>query len=261
MNCNLKNREELISKYLLNELSEDECLKFEEHYFVCEECFNELKAAEEALALIKIEGKSFKKSSFKQSIIDKIFGSSSTSLKWAFGFASLIILLIIGYAIFRIAPEKNTEEFTLNTEKDSLQNITEEEIVDSLNLVKEKQNLIAELSGPSFKSNSYYEEWMNENIRSLNNIVEKVLSPEIGDTITDKNIVFNFVLKDKMPVRLIVLDNSENQIESVQLNQSENPEYDFKLNTSSLKSGLYYWKIEDESEVLHIGKFYFVRRK
>lgn len=56
MKCDLINRESLISKYLMNELSEDENLKFEEHYFKCEECFNELKAAEETLNLIKDEG-------------------------------------------------------------------------------------------------------------------------------------------------------------------------------------------------------------
>lgn len=262
MKCNLENRESLISKYLLNELSDDERLIFEEHYFGCEQCFKELKTAEEALGFIKLEGKSLKEPQLKKNILDKIFGSSSNSLKWAVGFASVIIILIIGYSIFKTTPVNKTEEIIMGAEKDSLQNITEEKIKseDSDNIIKEPQNLIAELSGPSFKSNPYYEEWINENVRSLNNIVEKVLSPEVSDTIISSSVFFNFVLKENIPVRLIVLDNSENEVKSIQLNQSENLEYKFKLSTSSLKSGLYYWKIEDEREVLYVGKFYFARK-
>lgn len=262
MKCNLENRESLISKYLLNELSDDERLIFEEHYFGCEQCFKELKTAEEALGFIKLEGKSLKETQPKKNILDKIFGSSSNSLKWAVGFASVIILLIIGYSIFKTTPVNKTEEIIIGAEKDSLQNIAEEKIKseDSNNIIKEPQNLIAELSGPSFKSNLYYEEWINENVRSSNNIVEKVLSPAVGDTITKASILFNFILKENIPVRLIVLDNLENEVKSIQLNQTESLKYQFRMNASDLKSGLYYWKMEDEREVLFIGKFYLVKK-
>ena len=56
MECNLKNRSELIADYLMGNLSEDKAKAFEEHYFQCEICFNELKAAEDAIKLIKQEG-------------------------------------------------------------------------------------------------------------------------------------------------------------------------------------------------------------
>ncbi len=262
MKCNLKNKEELISKYLLNELSDEESLRFEEHYFSCEECFKQLKAAEEAFALIKLEGKSLKESVERKSLFDKIFGGSSNSFKWAVGFASIIILLFIGYALLNTGPENVKDEMAIIDQKDSLKNLVNEELKKDESVIegKEKQNnLIAELSGPSFKANPYYEEWINENVRSLNNIVEKVLSPALGDTIKTPAILFNFRLKENIPVRLIVLDNSENEIESVQLIQTDNLHYKLKLKTSTLKSGLYYWKIEDEREVLFVSKFYFVK--
>lgn len=263
MKCNLENKEELISKYLLNELSDEESLRFEEHYFSCEECFKQLKAAEEAFALIKLEGISLKESVERKSLFDRIFGSSSNSFKWAVGFTSIIILLVIGYALLNTGSENVKEEMAIIDQKDSLKNLVSEELKKDESVIegKEKQNnLIAELSGPSFKANPYYEEWINENVRSLNNIVEKVLSPELGDTIKTPAINFNFRLKENIPVRLIVLDNSEDEIESVQLIQTDNLDYKFKLKTSTLKSGLYYWKIEDEREVLFVSKFYFIKQ-
>lgn len=263
MKCKLENREELISRYLLNELSDEESIRFEEHYFICEECFKQLKAAEEAFALIKLEGKSLKESAERKSIFDKIFGSSSNSFKWAVGFASIIILLIIGYALFNTGSE-NVKEKTIVNDKDSLKNLVTEELKkDEKEIVvnKNQKNLIAELSDPSFKPNPYYEEWINDNVRSINNIVEKILSPALGDTIKTSTVNFNFRSKESVPVRLVVLDNSENEIESLQLNRTDNLDYQFRLKTSALKSGLYYWKIEDEREVLFVGKFYFVKRQ
>lgn len=264
MKCSLENKEELIRRYLLNELSDEESLRFEEHYFTCEECFKQLKAAEEAFALIKIEGKSLKESVKRKSLFDKIFGSSSNSFKWAVGFASIIILLIIGYALLNTGSENVKEEMVIVDQKDSLKNLVSDELKkdEAETEVKEKQkDLIAELSGPLFKANPYYEEWINENVRSTNSIVEKVLSPALGDTIKTPTVNFNFRLNDSIPVRLVILDNSEDEIESVQLTQADNLDYKFKLKTSTLKSGLYYWKIEDEREVLFVSKFYFVKKQ
>ena len=47
MECNLKNRQELMQRYITGELSEGDAKEFEEHYFQCEVCFKELRAMED----------------------------------------------------------------------------------------------------------------------------------------------------------------------------------------------------------------------
>jgi anti-sigma factor RsiW len=53
MECNLLNRDELISAYLTGELPDDDMRIFEEHYFQCYTCFRELKIAEDAATIIR----------------------------------------------------------------------------------------------------------------------------------------------------------------------------------------------------------------
>jgi len=56
MKCNYENRDEVIAKYLNRELSEQEVVEFQEHFFNCDICFQELKFKRDALELIKAEG-------------------------------------------------------------------------------------------------------------------------------------------------------------------------------------------------------------
>ena len=56
MTCDLKNRNKIIADYLTDELSEPEMFTFEQHYFQCKVCFEELKLCEKAVNLIKNEG-------------------------------------------------------------------------------------------------------------------------------------------------------------------------------------------------------------
>lgn len=56
MSCSLKNKSGIIADYLLGQLSNDDMAKFEEHYFLCDECFNEFKTAQAAISLIEKKG-------------------------------------------------------------------------------------------------------------------------------------------------------------------------------------------------------------
>lgn len=56
MECRLKNRDEWIAKYLNRELSDAKVKKFQEHFFNCDICFEELRFKQDALELIKAEG-------------------------------------------------------------------------------------------------------------------------------------------------------------------------------------------------------------
>ena len=57
MNCEFKNREAIIEKYLAKELPESEQIVFEEHYFSCEECFNELETSKRMIEMFRNEGR------------------------------------------------------------------------------------------------------------------------------------------------------------------------------------------------------------
>lgn len=264
MKCNLENREELIGKYLLNELSEDECLKFEEHYFSCEECFNQLKAAEEAVHFIRNKRFSVAHESEKTNFLDKIFGEFTKPIKWGIAFASMVILFFIAYTTFNKSPEIHKDEVITKDESDSSKNHIQDkspvEITDNIISEKKQKNLIVELTDEEFKVNPYYEELIKENLRSTVQVLEKVISPLPGDTISASQIPFRFKVNEDKPIILTLLNNKEEKIFSGELAQNMFPEYDYKLNTGSLKPGLYYWRIEDDNDVYFVGKFYFIRK-
>ncbi len=263
MKCNLENREVLISKYLLNELSDEESLKFEEHYFKCEDCFKELKAAEDALNIIAEEGSTaFEK--IKTQSAESNFSfipSFSFPVKIGFAFAGFALLFAL-YVIF-----KNNSTDSFNTPKIITQTQDDENLkIDSSKTLEEKpfeknENLIAELSGPAFNPNAYYEEWINENVRSGNNLIERVIAPKNGIKTYD-DLTFKWVMKENAKIQLSILDNLEEKIYSVNISKEDFPEITQTVSADNFKkSGLYYWRIEDENEVLFVGKFYFVKAR
>lgn len=263
MKCNLENREELIGKYLLNELPEDECLKFEVHYFSCQECFNQLKTAEEAVNFIKNNRFSEVQKSEKKNLLDKIFDEFTKPIKWGIAFASIVILFLIAYTIFNKSPEIQKNEVITKDERDSSKNPFEDklpvEINDNVKSETRQENLIAELSGEEFNANPYYEELIKENVRSSTQVLDKVISPLIGDTISTSQILFKFKLNENRPVILTLLDNNEEKKFSKELDPNMFPVYEYELSTNALKPGLYYWRIEDDNEVYFVGKFYYVK--
>lgn len=260
MKCELKNRESLISKYLLNELSDEESLKFEEHYFQCEECFYELRAAEDAFNLISDEGRSAFQSSENNSSnsIFMLLKNLSNPVRIGFAFALLVLVFVLYFALKNDSTQLSEEQKIFTDKESNQKQEVDTSIVQPQKQTTRESNLIAELSGPQFSPNPYYEEWINENVRSSSDIIDKVLSPAAGDTIIYSPVLFKFRLSADEPVRLVILDNNENEIKSLQL-KNNNLICSFTLNSSEIKSGLYYWKIEDENEVLYVSKFYFVK--
>lgn len=56
MTCTLKDRDNIISKYLMHELSDTEVDQFQAHFFECADCFEEIQFKRKALGLIQREG-------------------------------------------------------------------------------------------------------------------------------------------------------------------------------------------------------------
>ena len=263
MKCKLENREDLVSQYLMNELSDEESLKFEEHYFKCENCFKELKSAEDALNIIAEEGSAafekIKTQSAKSNL--SFIPSFSFPVKIGFTFAALVVFFGLYFIL------KNNSLNDLSKQNIVTQNQDNQiQIVDSLKSDEEKpikkdENLLAELSGAEFKENAYYEEWINENVRSGNNLIERVIAPK-NRIKTYDDLTFKWVMKESAKIQLSILDNLEEKIYSVNISKDDFPEITQKVSVDNFKkSGLYYWRIEDENEVLFVGKFYYIKNK
>ena len=269
MNCDQKNREETIARYLTGELSENEAQAFEEHYFQCNNCFRELKATEEAVNLIEQEGndvlysqsyadKSIKKKS-NQGIFDVIFSKQ-------FGIAtSLVVVLIILFLTLPI--DKNSQrkhQSIASNNADSLNNRGVIKNIDSTSKNSEKPSaneIAAEFSGKEFKANPYMEAWMFENVRSESDKFDKMISPEVGQKFYGKEILFRWKMIKDEPVTFTIITNQEKRIFRTDPSTKNYPAISTKVLPSIFKhSGLYYFRIEDADEVLHVGKFYFIKK-
>lgn len=262
MKCKLENREILISKYLMNELSEEECLKFEEHYFSCTDCFDELKTVEQSLNLIAKEGNvvfEVKEQKNKGNIFS-FLPAFSTTAKIGFSFTVMILLFVLFSVLNNKSDDPKNDQKIISLEKEKI-----EQKVDSLKPelekpVKQEENLLAELSGPAFDPSPYYEEWINENVRSGNVLIDRVILPANGDKYIKQPVLFKWLMNENIPVNLVIMNNDDDIIFSEKVSAENFPGYSFSLGQNEFKkSGLYYWRIEDEIEVLYLGKFYFIK--
>ena len=281
MECKIKNRHKLIFDYLMEELPEDEARAFEEHYFQCETCFKELKISEDAVKLIakdgkaifepeahqplaETEGKSYENKESRNIIHKLIFPGLSLPKRWEIAFAAVAVIVLVLFLTFRndreVLNEKvisKGEETFPEGQNDSLTKDTKTEKDNS-----QIKNDVAELTGPSFKPVPYLEEWISENVRSQNDVIDKIFSPVIGEKFYDSKITFQWKMnKASTGIIIKIMNNLEKEIYSSTLGNSQTSEYKVQTDSEIFKqSGLYYWRIEDENEVLFVGKFYFLKR-
>jgi hypothetical protein len=251
------------------ELSEDEAKDFEEHYFQCETCFNELRIAEEAVNLIKQEGPSalYNSGTSKQNAnkngLQKFWGWSPY-LRWGTAIVSASVIALILIITLQNNNDLNisNNKLTFNEadslkEKDATDKVQNEIYQDEY---IQQEDLFADLSGPNFKTNPYMEEWINESTRSGSEIIDTIFSPKIGEKFNNENVIFKWKMNRETTVFLKVLSNLEEEIVSIvpEIMQSQIITVEAGPDVFN-KSGLYYWRIEDRNEVLFVGKFYYLQ--
>ena len=248
----------------MNELSDEESLKFEEHYFGCEGCFNELKAAEQSLNFVAKEG-GIAFEVIKQKKTKSIFSfipAFPTTAKFGFALSVLALLFILYFALKTDKTQPPDEKQIITETKTEPEQKVDSPKTQSEKPVEPNKNLIAELSGPEFNPSPYYEEWINENVRSGNVLIEKVFLPKNNDKYSNQSVLFKWRMRENIPVNLVIMNNDDDIIFSTKVAADNFPEYSISVKESDLKnSGLYYWRIEDEIEVLYLGKFYFIKKQ
>lgn len=264
MGCKLKNRDELISKYINGELPEEEAKVFEEHYFQCETCFNELRAAEDAVNLIERSGESAFDAgglgNVKTGFFERIFKSTRTK-QWSMAVGTAVIIIAVLLLTLPVHEDKKTEYNKTPIAKiDTVGKSGTKEIQTQKHEERDQnKDFSAVLSGPEFKPNPYLEEWSAENIRSGIEKLDTVLSPQLGEKFYNKKITFQWKMIRNEAVSLKILTNQEKEIFTATTGE-QFPEYIISAPQNIFKhSGLYYWRIEDENEVLYVGKFYFIK--
>ncbi|QQS36613.1 MAG: zf-HC2 domain-containing protein [Ignavibacteriales bacterium] len=258
MKCNLIEREKFISGYLSGDLDEADLLKFEEHYFQCAECFNELKAAEQAVTIIRTEGIPDSKIKMKNqnpvmAIFTEIF---SSPVRIGFAAAVIIMAFFLYFALNSSDNLKRENELVISKDSLLIKSDTSHSIPEN------EDELLADLSAPEFRLNPYLEEWMKDNVRSDENIIKVVTSPANNEKIIDSAVTFRWEMNEKNDIDITVMNNLERTIFSAPIKHDHFPSYEVTVNSKYfLSPGLYYWKLEDENEVLYLGKFYFLLSK
>ena len=279
MECKLKNRHVLISNYLMGDLPEDDAKNFEEHYFNCETCFKELKIAEDAINIIAKEGptifepevhqplaesedKSYK-NKHSQNIIRKlIFPDLRTPFRRGIAFTFTAVLAIIFFFLFQNKQTTKNEKVISKDEviiPENQNSLTADTLIKQVD--SQNKNDFAELTGTSFKPVTYLDEWVTENVRSENNIIDTVFSPGIEEKFYDSKITFQWKMNKVLEgITIKIMNNLEKEIFNSTLDNDQYPKFTIQANPEIFKQpGLYYWRLEDEEEVLYVGKFYFLK--
>lgn len=231
MACNLKNRNKIIADYLTYELSEQEMLAFEQHYFQCKVCFEELKLCERAINLIKDEGETVFMHS--GSTWFKSIGTFLKNFKWKpadwrsgwrylVAFGVVILLLSISLPIAIRHYKKSLEQREILAHADN------------------------------FKPSAKFDNLMQQTYQS--NTILKIIQPQ-NDVNFENEILFQWELKRndqpyKKLLELKIYNNKENELHRFLVKNNQ-----FQLN-DTLSPGLYYWALMTEDEMVHLGRFY-----
>lgn len=111
MPCDLKNRDRIISQYLLRELSETEAFEFQAHLFECDECFEEVTFKRKALRLFHESGEeileALESESEPVSAWDRVTGEYYPRYKQLLATAAMVfvaVMLVFTIAHFRQKP-------------------------------------------------------------------------------------------------------------------------------------------------------------
>ena len=229
MKCELANREQRMEDFLMGKLSRKEADAFEIHVFGCRECLEELRIREQAIALIKEEQDTlmadYAKPKRRQPSgaitisLGKVFQRWQNA--WVYAGVAVAVLVIALVARQLLREEDVTKQYAAN-----------------------------------FVESSRLESVLKQTYQS-SAILVSIISPAIGENV-EGEVLFQWVIKkdDKEfsePLELKVMNNREASIHSkvIEGNRYVLPKH--------FDPGLYYWTLEEQGEMLYLGKF-FIRK-
>jgi hypothetical protein len=222
MKCSIDNRQRATENYLEGNLSQTEQNAFEEHIFNCDRCFQELRMQESIRDLVKYEG-------------NVLFAETLEKRRKP------------EHSLWELITEKFSSIFIASPRRLAYASIA---VLVLLLII-----FIMIPSGPpidpqNFTESGYLEELMSTSFRSPYSF--DIISPQNGTNVK-KNIEFKWDADYEGSLYITILNNKEVQELNftVEKNQLLIKDLDEKL-----QPGLYYWKLEGERNIFHVGKFY-----
>lgn len=185
--------------------------------------------------------------------------------RWGYALATAGAVAVIGFWVYQNlksnretgagAPlaEEKTEQPASGEPKDSTKFQTEDPAKIEINL--------EQLYAANFTPVPHLENWLEETTRSESAMIDSVYSPRRGEKIVAREIVFHWKMSAKTPVSLRILSNVEKELFALVPDLTTFPNIKILVPAEIFQEpGLYYWKIEDASDVLFVGKFFFTTR-
>jgi hypothetical protein len=266
MECTVKNRNKLIAAYISGELTEEESVVFENHYFQCEICRNELKIAHAAVDMIEREGRTLlsgvkkpvERPGYKRL---KSFSNVPVLVRMGIAFAGVAAIILLVLLMVRVGRDGIHE--TIVSDEETHPPAKEDRIVIEDTVPHEDvpytTDIYAELTGPSFDHIQYFERWMTDNVRIGNDKIESILSPANDEIFRNEEVAFTWRTAGEEQLLLKIINNREDTIYESEVEPAQDTLFTIRVPLETFpRSGLYYWRIEDETEVLFIGKFYYI---
>ncbi len=225
MKCEITDRDQRIDDFLLAKLSSEDADAFEIHLFGCPECFEELRLRERMVKLIKEERVTAVEEYARQRSPQKPVGlikSIADFLRlqqniWIY--AGATVVLLIGFLMTKILLKRDASEVAAN-----------------------------------FAESPYLESIMQQTFQS-SDLSVSVISPAIAENF-DGQIQFRWeATKDGEPftgsLDLKIMNNQGTPV------YTANVEGGAYVLTQPLPPGLYYWTLEEQGQMLYLGKFFF----
>jgi hypothetical protein len=267
MNCILKNRDEVIEKYLGKLMNEQEAEAFEKHMFDCDECFNDVLIRQHVSELVKTEGRelftsfSSDRSKSTESKTEIVFERYNPKY-WLIVAAAAAIIFIGGYLITQTIWKNNPGQ-------KGIVHILSEKINKPVPVIKEKEKVSEKtgLNSKNTKSKSNADNIKNDNQLLAQNFTEspnfenliaqhfrsdfatEISSPALNSIFSNGKINFEWKTGAKESIILKIYNNREHLLYSAKTDRNQ-----LKVNLNA-EPGLYYWKLETEDNLLYVGRF------
>jgi hypothetical protein len=169
-----------------------------------------------------------------------------------------VVLVIVG--LYLLTPSGNdSSDFGGNEQITGSDNqVTPPSEKDTMETDKpgsESRNLQEELYAANFAESEDLEYLIDQQVRGRDDII--VVSPEDGYHVSEK-VLFKWVSDSGVQVILKILNNSEDVLFKFSLTENE---LIFNVVENSLDPGLYYWKLEKDNQLVHLGKFVYLKVK
>ncbi len=237
------NDNQIIEKYLLHQLSDDDAAAFEEHLLICQECRSELEKMETILVHVG------------RSKVQEIFSDESSRKQRPFrlkpGFsafyrmaASLLIFIGISVILIYFLKRERKPEYQIVNEPVTQADTIRQSPTDSLAIHNHTGSHSGYLASDdkAFKPSSFYEPLVSNIYRSAQlKIIEPVVNYKTGE------IIFNWSYMKSDSLVILLINNKD----SVIFKQKVTPPYKY---TARPKPGLYYWQLQSDEELLYTGK-------